>query len=105
MKLKNVVPKIEQFGKLEIAGDIEETRRRVNGQQRVVSRAYHLYSDKILTEEIKVTLPGTVPAKEFPVGTMVRLMKPTIVAKGNDVNGNGYIEYELEAADMITERR
>lgn len=101
MKLKNVVPKMdEMFGALEFAGRKEEITAYVGGRRKVVGKQYHLYSEKQPADDIVVTLPANVGDKGFDYESRVMLVNPVLVASGKKVGDSGYADYELCADDM-----
>lgn len=102
MKLKVVYPDMEKlFGKLTFAGNGEETARRVNGRPVVQQREYHLYSTEQRAEDVVVRIPGKVGAKGFEYEAEVKLVNPTLIAEGRNINGRGYTNYVLLADDMV----
>lgn len=101
MKLKNVVPKMdEMFGKLEFAGKKEEVTGYVNGRRRLTGRQYHLYSEKQLADDVKVILPANVGEKSFGYEDEVVLVNPKLEAVARRIGDTGYASYVLYADDM-----
>lgn len=101
MKLKNVVPKMnEMFGKLEFAGKKEEITGYVNGRRKLVGRQYHLYSEKQLADDVRVILPSNVGEKNFGYEDEVVLVNPRLEVEARRIGDSGHADYTLYADDM-----
>ena len=101
MKLKNVVPKMdEMFGRLEFAGNKEDVMGYVGGQRKIIGRKYHLYSELQLADDIEVILPSNAREKTFEYEDEVVLVNPVLDVSGRKVGDSGYANYMLYADDM-----
>lgn len=100
--LKSIVPEIDKmFGTLTFAGAGEETSRRVNGRNTVVSRDYHLYSEKLLNEDVIVRIPARAGVKNYAYEEEVKVLVPKIEAFGRVIQGRGYADYIIVAEDLV----
>jgi len=102
MELKHVIPNMEKtFGNLEFAGENTVDQRRINGQFKVMSRSYNLYSDVQRADDIIVVLPAEAGEKNFEAEEKVRLLNPRITAEGYKIANRGFTNYVLHADDMV----
>lgn len=101
MKLKNVVPKMdEMFGKLEYAGNKEDVTGYVDGRRKVIGKQYHLYSEKQPADDITVILAANASEKAFEYEDEVVLVNPMLEVAGRKIGNSGYASYTLYADDM-----
>lgn len=102
MELKYVIPNMEKtFGNLEFAGENNIEQRRINGQLKIVSRSFNLYSDVQRADDILVLLPAEAGEKSFEVEEKVKLLNPRITAEGYKIGTRGFTNYILMADDMV----
>ena len=102
MELKYVVPNMEKtFGCLEFAGEGEVRQQRINGNLKVVTRSYNLYSDVQRADNIVVELPAKAGEKIFQAEQEVKLINPKLIARGYAIGNRGYTNYVLQADDML----
>lgn len=91
------------FGALYFAGIGEAEYGRINGIRRVVSRSYHLYSQRQRADNVTVILPSRVEAKTFEYDQPVKLVNPRLEAQGKRAGSTGsYTDYMLYADDLIS---
>jgi len=103
MKIKKVYPKTnEVFGKLEFAGETDgifdwnnKTRQRVQ-----THRKFNLYSEKIRTDDIVVTIPVSSGVKRISPDTHVELVDAYITAHAKTSGDVSYTDYQLHAENM-----
>lgn len=102
MNLKHVIPDAgKTFGNLEFAGVGDAAKKRMNGRQVVVSRAYDLFSDVQRADNISVVLPAKAGEKNFKFEDRVKLVNPRIVAEGKKAGDVGYTNYVMYADDLV----
>lgn len=102
MELKFVVPNVEKtLGELLFGSEGETSTGRVNGQTRVTSRSYHLFSSVQLAEDVIVTIPATAGEKNFNYEDKVKVVNPRITAEGNNIGGRGFTKYIINADDIV----
>lgn len=103
MKLKFVVPDLEKtFGAMTFAGAGQERSQNVGGGRRVVSKRCNFYSSIQKADSLEVILPGKAGAKRYPYETPVTLVNPRLNITGYVVGGRGYVNYTLNADDMLS---
>lgn len=101
MKLKNVVPKVdEMFGVLEYAGNKEDVTGYANGRRKVIGKQYHLYAEKQPADDVTVILPASVNEKAFEYECKVMLVNPMLDVTAYRIGDTGHVRYILYADDM-----
>jgi hypothetical protein len=104
MKLKNVIPKMEEtFGVLEFAGEGDVEQRWNAGRMEIVSRTYNLYSSVQRADNIEVVLPPEAGEKKFAPETRVKLINPRLGVEGRKIQESAFSDYVLYADDLIEE--
>ena len=99
---KYIVPIMEEvFGSLQFAGIAEVKEERVGGRKIATFRSFNLYSDVQRADEVQVKLPGAAKEKRFEYMSNVRLVNPRLYAVGVMIGDRAFVEYILEADDMI----
>lgn len=101
MNLKRIVPDMEKLcGKMRFGGLREEHTGRVRNVRSVVTRDYNVFSE-VQKEEIPVRIPGRAGTKPFAFRDEVKLVNPRLIAEGRNINGSAFVEYLLEADDIV----
>ena len=101
-EVKYIVPDLARtFGKLEFGGEMDVSRRRVNGRSAVLSREYSLFSSVQRADNVSVVLPVGAGEKRFEYEEEVALVNPKIYAEARVINSRGFTEYVLKADDMV----
>lgn len=102
MKLKNgvILNMPKTVGEMRFGGLREEHMGRVRNTRTVVTREYNIFS-KVQEEELQVRIPGRVGAKTFGFRQQVDLVKPRLIAEGRNIGGSAYVDYVIEAEDIV----
>lgn len=104
MELDYIIPKVrETFGRLEFGKMTAETREPSrNGNGRVTSRTFSVYSDVQRADNIEIILPAVAGVKtSIKQDRPIELINPRVVAIGYRVDNQAFVKYECYADDIV----
>lgn len=98
-----VIDEEKTFGKLEFSAMRREVfKRNAEGEQTgdIKERTYDLISS-MAGMMIQVSVPGDVPARDFPYEAEVKLINPTVGTVANAVRNGADVNWYIKADDIV----